>query len=602
MNGRASDGGAARRRHGWLAALAVATVALWPVREVPWFAFVEFDDPINLTLHPRLGPPSAELWQWAWSDTDYMRRYVPLGWLGFSAVYGAAGLAPWGYHAAGVALHAGNALLVFAVLGAALRRFAGDCDATWRTIVAALGALGWAVHPLRAETVGWASGMLYGQAGVFALAAVWIYLRLPAARGGRALGLAAAGGLHAASLLTYPVALGLTGVLVGIDFLATRRAGGRGAADADGGPAACPGAAGPGWARLAAEKLVFAVPAAAVLGVTWWARQRAGGFWEAAPGAEFGVGERVRQAIEAWAHYGVAPLWPAGLTPVPTWLATADGWSGRAWVGAGAMLAVTAWVVAAARRRPVWAVLWGAHLVLLVPLLGWSERPYFPADRYHYLAGVVWTAAVVALLARVPARARPATVVAGGIAVAGLAWAQAAQLEHWRDTDALMARITARAEVAEVRAEYATRWVAHHAKRGDVVRAEALARELGVALRPGDGEAKPGVPIAASVHLRLAIDARRAGRREPAGEHLREVLRIAPAWEEAALQAAIFSAEEGDWAEAWRWCRRLGTGTADGAVPAAARRQVATAIAEGFRESGRERAARGVERWLETGR
>jgi len=594
VNGRASDGGAARRRHVWLAALVVATVALWPVREVPGFAFVDFDDPINLTLHPRLGPPTAELWQWAWSDTDYMRRHVPLGWLGFSAVYGAAGLAPWGYHAAGVALHVGNALLVFAVLGAALRRFAADSEATWRTIVAALGALGWAVHPLRAETVGWASGMLYGQAGFFALAAVWIYLRLPAAGGGRALGLAAAGGLHAASLLTYPVALGLTGVLVGIDFLATRRAGARGAAET--------AAAGPGWRRLAAEKLVFAVPAAAVLGVTWWARQRAGGFWEAAPGAEFGVGERVRQAIEAWAHYGVAPLWPAGLTPVPTWLATAEGWSASAVASAVAVLVATVWVVVAARRRPAAAVLWGAHLVLLVPLLGWSERPYFPADRYHYLAGVVWTAGVVAWLVRVSARARRVTVVAGGLAVAGLAWAQARQLEHWRDTDALMARITARAEVPAVRAEYAARWVAFHANRGAAERAEAVARVVGVARRPGDGEAKPGVPLAASVHLRLAIDARRAGRREPAREHLREALRLAPAWAEAALQAAIFFAEEGDWAEAWRWCRRLGAEAAGGAVPAAARRQVAAAIAEGFRATGRERAARGVERWAEAGR
>lgn len=628
--------------------LVVAVGALWPVREVPWFAFVDFDDPINIVLHPRLGPPTAELVQWAWTDADYMRRYVPLGWLGFSAVYGVAGLAPWGYHAAGVALHAGNALLVFAVLGALLRRGAAECGAggtaerggsdggdsgeTWRVTVAALGALAWAVHPLRAETVGWASGLLYAQAGALALAAVWAYLRMPAAGRGRAMWLAVAGGLHAASLLTYPVALGLTGVLVGIDFLVTRRGrtgGGAGAsasAGADepgesgksggkktqggGGGEGGAGAAAPGWGRLAAEKLVFAVPAAAVLAVTWWARQQAGAFWESAPGLEeFGIGERVRQAVEGWAHYTVAPLWPAGLTPVPTWLATAEGWSGRAVAGAFVLAVLTGAAVRAAwLGRPAGAVLWGAHLALLVPLVGWTERPYFPSDRYHYLAGVVWIAGAVALLVRVPGRVRGAAVTVGSVVVIGLAWAQAGQLEHWRDTDALMARVLTHAEVPAARAEYAARWVAFHANRGHAARAEALARGLGVTWKTGYGEVKPGVPVAASVHLRLAIEARRDGRQVPAREHLAEALRLAPAWDEAVFQAAVLAAEEGDWAEAWRSFRRLGGAigasgeTGASAVPEAARRQLARAIAEGFRAAGRENAARGVERWLEGGR
>ncbi len=595
MNGRASDGGAAQRRRRWLAVLVVLVGALWPVRDVPGFAFVDFDDPINLTLHPRLGPPSADLWQWAWSDTAYMRRYVPLGWLGFSAVYGAAGLAPWGYHTAGVVWHAGNALLVFAVFGALLRRFTPEVDAEWRTTAAVLGALGWAVHPLRAEIAGWASGLFYGQAAALALAAVWVYLRMPAAGGGRALALAVSGALHAGSLLTYPVALGLTGVLVAIDFAALRRR-------VTGGAATPTGATEPGWRRLAAEKLVFLLPAAAMLGVTWWARQRADGFWEAAPGAEFGAFERGRQAIEAWAHFVAAPLWPTGLTPVPTWLATAEGGSARAWASAFATVGLTLAAVAVVRRWPAVVALWGAHLALLGPLLGWSERPYFPADRYHTLAGVVWMAAVAVLLARVPGPRRRIVAVAGVAVAAVWAWGQAGQLRHWRDTDALMARIVARAEVPAVRAEYTARWVAFHANRGDAARAEALAQTLGVGRGPGGGEAKPGVPVAASVHLGLAIDARRAGRREPAREHLREALRVAPAWPEAALQAAIFFAEEGDWAEAWRWCRRLGPDAANAAVPEAARRQVAAAIAAGFRANGQERAAAGVERWVEAGR
>src|ERR1044072_4825885 len=63
------------------------------------FDFVVFDDDINLIFNPHLGDLNAKAWQWVWTDTSYMNRYLPLGWLAFFGVFAAGGLEPSCYHA-----------------------------------------------------------------------------------------------------------------------------------------------------------------------------------------------------------------------------------------------------------------------------------------------------------------------------------------------------------------------------------------------------------------------------------------------------------------------------------------------------------------------
>src|SRR5207244_5508241 len=111
------------------------------------------------------------------------------------------------YHVGDVALYLLNVALLFFLLKRLLVPGGSPAVALW---CAAIGALFWAVNPLRVETVAWASARIYCVA--FCFAAVWLlaWLRAQDAAAPQAqrrifywLSLAA----FSASLLTYPLAM-----------------------------------------------------------------------------------------------------------------------------------------------------------------------------------------------------------------------------------------------------------------------------------------------------------------------------------------------------------------------------------------------------------
>lgn len=570
MSTAATTGSAGRGTRGlaWL----VAVVALWQVREAVGFDFVEHDDGINIVFNPHLGPWSRDTVAWAFSDLETMRRYVPLGWLGLAGVFGFSGLSPVGYHAVNVALHALNSALVFVLLRVLVRRFGREDSEGWGEVAALVGALSWAWHPLRAETVGWASGLLYGQSGCLALLSVLAYLRAWAPGAGRGRWVLLATLLYAAAVLTYPMCLGLLGVFVLLDV------------------AHGPERHGVRRGTLAREKLLLALPFVAALAVTFWASHRAPHYWTQPPGlAEFGLGARLLQGGAAWAYFLVKPWWPVGLTPVPTALVDAGAIRPLAIAGLIGVVAGSVFLFGCWQRWRGAALLWAAYACLLGPMLGFTERPYFPADRYHYLAGVVLAAALALGVVRCPNRWRAgvAGVAGGGLIL--LAVAQQRQLRIWANTDALMQRIVAQAGNEEVRREYGQRWVRFHAHRGRGAQAATVAAKVGIAV-PSEGRAPITVPAAAALHMRLAMDFLRDERRVEAHVHFRAALELAPDWSEAAHNWALLHVREGRAAEALHLYLRSGRGRG-APVPDGARQRLLLLIAEAFSAAQRPRLA-----------
>ncbi|HEY1847609.1 MAG TPA: hypothetical protein VGG37_00320, partial [Opitutaceae bacterium] len=94
-DGKQGPGGAAAL---WL--LFLLLVVAWTFRSALGFDFIAIDDTGNITLNPHMGPPGLWNLGWMFTDADYVRRYIPFGWLGFSVVYSAAGLSAFGFHAA----------------------------------------------------------------------------------------------------------------------------------------------------------------------------------------------------------------------------------------------------------------------------------------------------------------------------------------------------------------------------------------------------------------------------------------------------------------------------------------------------------------------
>jgi tetratricopeptide (TPR) repeat protein len=560
-------------------ALAVGVVAAWNAQAVLAFDFVAFDDDINILFNPHLGPPGRTALEWMFTDGSYMRRYVPLGWLGFSLVYACTGLAPAGYHIAGLILHAGNAALVFWTLRYLLRRYDPGRSAGAMTLAAGGGAAFWALHPMRAETVGWASGLLYGVSGCFALCAVIAVFRSYDAsnRRHRAIWLVAATLLHAGSVFTYPMSIGLVAVFILIAWAERVRSG-----TTETRATRIPGTA------------MVCLPGLSAALMSFVAGQRASSFWNptSVVGERDGM-ERVLQAFAAWFDYLWRPWWPVELTPAPTWLLDFESGQLIAGVSLVVVAGTTVALFARARWRRSLLLLWLAHGALLSPMLGLTEKVHFAANRYHYLPAVVVSAAIAFVLVRAAGRGRWLAFVAVAAVITILAFLQRGQLGIWRDTDTLMQRIVARADHAGYRSTSYERWVRFHlhegrpgtARRILVEAAENEPAEVLAAARAAvsAGAAAAARGTAAAIqHHALALDFTRRGRSAEAGEHFRAALAFAPPYEEAAFNYAMFLARHGDTQAALHVYLNRVAPAPTAAVPAAARARLLAVLAENF--------------------
>jgi hypothetical protein len=543
----------------WLLGAVLVLGCLVIYRRVGTFDFVAFDDDYNLLFNPHLGPLSLERVHWAFSDWQYARRCMPLGWLGFSAIFSLSGLNPAGYHLAGLGLHATNTLLFFVLL----RRFAEaslppgvETSRHWSAACAFLGAMFWAWHPLRVETVAWSSGLLYGQAEFFLLLALVMFVRSPAAPAAR-LGALVAYGL---SLLSYPLAIGFAPVFA---LVAAWRLKG-------------------GWRGLWIA-LPFVLLAAGATAVNLVARVDADGAFVRVPTlAEFSLAARAMQAAYAWVYYAWVPFWPVGLTPANPVLMNFDPWSAPFVISAAGWVVVTvacvAWPVARRTLGPFWL----AHLCVLAPLIGWVEHPYFPCDRYAAFPQAVLAVGLVMGLVRLqPASARTLALAAGFAAGGVMGILSARQTEIWRDTPALFQRISSGLRPAASPLMYFQRPALVRFRNGDISGALALLNE-GIVLLPKNRTlrlersdlqrqesalqallismgAPPATPLAVLMQQELGLAAARDGDLMAAQEHLRLALAGAPDFYAPAYNRALVSLRQGQtraaldyylWAEA----------------------------------------------------
>lgn len=420
---------AAPRRAAWLGAAAVAAAVVLVFRGVAGNGLLRWDDDINVVNNPHVHALTWANLRWMFTDAQYMRRYLPLGWLRWALEYSAFGPGALSFHLGNLAFHAIDTVLLFFLLLRLLRLGPVPAGPGAAVAAAALGALAWAIHPLRAETVSWVSTGQYCQAAGFLLLSALAYLRAAEApRGGwLLLGSVAA---YAASLLSYPAALGYPGALLVLDYLVLGRARSR-----------------QGVRRLWLEKIPFFLVTAAVLAATVASRYQARGIWTPPPTlAEFGAGSRLMQAFYVWAYFLWKPLLPLRLSPVYTALVRFDPWSWPFLASAAAVIGITGLLLWRRREWPRTLAVWLCHLVLLVPMLGLTEHPHYTNDRYDYVASLPWSAAVAAVLVAfwsVPWR-RWAALAVGAAALLWAGAASAAQVRVWRDSDTLFRYVLAR--------------------------------------------------------------------------------------------------------------------------------------------------------------
>jgi tetratricopeptide (TPR) repeat protein len=407
------------RRSTLLAALGLvlAVVAVyWPVRT---HGFVAYDDEVYLTGNPhvRKGLDWDEI-VWVFGH-EHAANYHPVTWLAHMLDVELFGLAPGPHHLVDVALHALNACLVLLLARALLA-------SPW---AAALAAALFALHPLRVESVAWASEKKDVLCATFYLAGLLLYLRYGRAPSlGRYLLVALA---LALALLSKPMAVTFPFVALLLDVWPLRRlALERPFADAVA-------------RRVWLEKLPLLVLAALGAVSTWFA-QEVGGAASGTQAVPFGL--RVLNALASYGVYLRETFQPTELAVFHP-LAAIVAAEPRAELIPAAALALlvlggTSWLAWRARRRMPWFLLgWCWYLGLLVPVLGLKQvGAQAHADRYTYLPliGVAWIVAGLAreLVGRWPRLRWPAAGFALAC-IAALAVRTRSQLATWRDTRSL---------------------------------------------------------------------------------------------------------------------------------------------------------------------
>lgn len=383
--------------------------------------FLNWDDNLVLTGHAAWRGLGGDQIRWAFS-TFHAGHYHPLTWLSFELDYVLWGMNPRGYHLVNLLLHAATATLFYVVLLRLLERsgrFAGR-EVVSR-LAAAGGALFFAVHPLRVESVAWITERRDVLSGGLLVLTVLAWLTWTAGGGRRWYAIALAS--FALSLLSKAWGITLPVVLLLMDAYPLGRL-------RDRRPAA-----------LLLEKAPFIVLAVAAGAAAFMAQKQVGAM-DIVQGHS-GI-ERVLQAGYGLFFYPAKTVAPLALNPLYALKPDFNPYEAPYLVGAMAAAAVTAVLVLLRRRRPELFAAWAIYAVSVSPVLGLAQAgPQLVADRYSYLSclpfAVLGAAGLAAWMSR-PGAALRIPALGAAIVLAALGVSSWSYSHAWRDSVSLWTR------------------------------------------------------------------------------------------------------------------------------------------------------------------
>lgn len=414
----------------WLLGALVVTAAIAVFAPTLHNGFVTWDDDIYITGNPWTRGLSLGRLRWMLT-AGRAGLWQPLTWLSFALDYSVWGLEPCGYHLTNILLHAAAALLFYGVCLDLFERAWPKRDPDGPIVGAALAALFFAVHPLRVESVAWATERKGLLAGAFWMAALLARLKAVGSKSGRR-GMWEAAALAAFTLSLSAKVFGLTlpFVLMILEVYPLKRlpADPRRWLERPLRPVVSSTAP---YFILAAGGLAANLIAAASSNVLL-------GF-----SAQGAVG-RLDQILYGLLFYPAKTLWPSSLAayyPPRPWFGR---WSREFFACALAVMAVAAAIGRSSRRWPVLGAVALGYAVMLAPNSGLAQHGivYSACDRFSYLPCLGFAVLFGVLFAGRAAR------VLGAVWLAVLGCAAWTQCAVWRDSQTLWSVTALRAPSA----------------------------------------------------------------------------------------------------------------------------------------------------------
>src|SRR5712691_2460677 len=358
----------------WLIPVLIALVTSAAFLPALQNQFLRWDDHKNFLENPHYRGLGWSQLRWMW--TTHLGHYIPLTWMTFGLDYLLWGMNPFGYHLTSLLLHAANAAVFFFVVRRILTLALPSPSERGQALAVSAGfaALVFAIHPLRVESVAWATERRDVLSGLLYLLTILAYLRArereERGRGWYWLSVAA----FVCALLSKSMVVNLPVVLLILDVYPLRRLGGA-----------------VGWwsepaRRVYVEKIPFVLLAAAASAIAVMAQLSV----HVAASLDH-LSMLARLAISA---YGVSfYLWkmvvPVNLSPLYELSPNLNPWATPFILSYGLVLAITVLVLALRRRVPGLPAAWVTYIVVLLPVLGiFQSGSQIAADRYTYLAGL----------------------------------------------------------------------------------------------------------------------------------------------------------------------------------------------------------------------
>src|SRR5438034_7059139 len=344
-----------QRRVSWLVPVLIALVTFIAFLPTLRNQFVDWDDFKNFLDNPYYRGLAWTQLRWMW--TTHLGHYIPLTWMTFGLDYLLWGMNPLGYHLTNLLLHSANGVVFFFVVCRILARALPGLSERGHALAVSAGvaALVFAIHPLRVESVAWATERRDVLSGLFYLLTIlmylWAYEFRARCRGWYWLAVA----VFVCALLSKSMVVNLPVVLLILDVYPLRRLGGA-----------------IGWwsepaRRVYVEKIPFVLLAGAASAIAVIAQFSVGAALSLAQLSMPG-----RLAISA---YGLSfYLWkmvvPVNLSPLYP-LPAEISLSALPFLHSyGVVVAITALAWTLRRRVPGLLAAWLAYVVVLSPVLG----------------------------------------------------------------------------------------------------------------------------------------------------------------------------------------------------------------------------------------
>jgi len=392
---------------------ALTTRVMGHYQPVNWLTFIA-----DHALAGVVGPagPRAD-------DDPYMRRFKPDRWPTHPPSAGR-------FHQTQAILHGIAAVLVYFL---ARRLLPESAQSPWPC---AFAALLFAVHPLRVESIAWASARTDVLAAIFMMSATLVYLRgmqgrpltaSPLARDRIAVAL-----FMALAVFSKVMAITLPVVLLILDaYLGRVRV-----------TAADPGNAGTRllsrFGRLVGQKIELFVLAAIGLRVAQWAHSDS-----IVDLGLHSISNRFAQFFVSLAFYPYKTLVPIDFSPLYEFPAR-FGWTHpQVLLSVAGVIVGLSLILILARNAAVWTAL-TAYLVLIAPVTGLTQRgSQMVADRYSYIACIPLALLAAGLLSRLARRHARLAAGTAGVVLTLLIIQTQRQITYWHDSKRLWERAIA---------------------------------------------------------------------------------------------------------------------------------------------------------------